>query len=106
MLGQPPSARVSARDVKIGKFDILATYTYAQVLLDGSSDEVAKEWGIVAVIVGSHTRNGYVRDHRAEKDPRSGRKRRRSQSGPSTARWRTSWAHLLKGVPARDEEAR
>jgi hypothetical protein len=33
-------------EVLIGKFDILATYTYAKALLDGAEDVEAKERGI------------------------------------------------------------
>ena len=40
-------------DVSIGKFDILATYTYAQALLDGLNDDEANQRGMVAAIMGS-----------------------------------------------------
>ncbi len=43
---QPPD------DVSIGKFDILATYTYAKPLLDGLDDAGAKQRGMVAAIRG------------------------------------------------------
>ena len=39
-------------DVSIGKFDILATYAYAQALLDGLRDDEAKQRGMVAAIMG------------------------------------------------------
>src|SRR5438105_15496060 len=38
-------AKPSTRDVSIGKFDILATYTYAKALLDGTPADAAKERG-------------------------------------------------------------
>jgi len=40
-------------EVKIGKFDILATYTYARALLDGAPVDEAKVRGIVAAIMGA-----------------------------------------------------
>ena len=45
-------------DVSIGKFDILATYTYAQALLDGMTDDEAKQRGMVAAIMGARGRLG------------------------------------------------
>jgi hypothetical protein len=33
-------------EIMIGKIDILATYTYAKALLDGTNDSEAKERGI------------------------------------------------------------
>jgi hypothetical protein len=46
-------------DVSIGKFDILATYTYAKGLLDGLEDGEAKERGMVAAIMGAKARLGH-----------------------------------------------
>ena len=43
-------------DVSIGKFDILATYTYVKGLLDGLDDDEAKERGMVAAILGAKVR--------------------------------------------------
>jgi hypothetical protein len=59
-------------DVSLGKFDILATYTYARGLLDGLPDDEAKQRGIVAAIMGAQARLG-VRwqqtvDHQALKE--------------------------------------
>jgi hypothetical protein len=56
----------SPDDVSIGKFDILATYTYAQALLDGLDDDEAKQRGMVAAIMGAHTRLGIRREHHEE----------------------------------------
>jgi hypothetical protein len=53
-------------DVSIGKFDILATYTYAQALLDGMADDEAKQRGMVAAIMGAHARLGIRKDHHEE----------------------------------------
>jgi hypothetical protein len=50
-------------DVTIGKFDILATYTYARALLDGLDDGEAKQRGMVAAIMGAQARLGIRKDH-------------------------------------------
>jgi hypothetical protein len=46
-------------DVSIGKFDMLATYTYAKGLLDGLPEDEAKEKGLVAAIMGAKARLGH-----------------------------------------------
>jgi hypothetical protein len=53
-------------DVSIGKFDILATYTYAQAILDGMDDDEAKQRGMVAAIMGAQARLGVRREHHEE----------------------------------------
>ena len=53
-------------DVSIGKFDILATYTYAQALLDGMTDDEAKQRGMVAAIMGAQARLGIRKEHHEE----------------------------------------
>ncbi len=62
----------SPDDVSIGKFDILATYTYAKALLDGLDDEEAKERGMVAAVMGAKAKLGHgggtQDDHKARKD--------------------------------------
>ena len=55
-----------SEDVSIGKFDILATYTYAQALLDGMDDDEAKQRGMVAAIMGAQARLGVRREHHEE----------------------------------------
>jgi hypothetical protein len=55
---QPPS-----NDVSIGKFDILATYAYAEALLHGSPDDEAKQRGMVAAIMGAQARLGVRKEH-------------------------------------------
>jgi hypothetical protein len=45
-------------EVSIGKFDILATYAYAQALLHGLDDDEAKQRGMVAAIMGAQARLG------------------------------------------------
>lgn len=49
-------------DVFIGKFDILATYTYAAALLDGANGSDAKERGMVAAIMGAKAKSGHHAD--------------------------------------------
>jgi hypothetical protein len=53
-------------EVSIGKFDILATYTYAQALLDGMADDEAKQRKMVAAIMGAQARLGVRREHHEE----------------------------------------
>ena len=53
-------------DVSIGKFDILATYVYAQALLDGMDDDEAKQRGMVAAIMGAQARLGVRKEHHEE----------------------------------------
>src|SRR5580698_10022835 len=53
-------------DVTIGKFDILATYTYAKCLLDGHTEDEAKQRGMVAAIMGAQARLGIRKDHHEE----------------------------------------
>jgi hypothetical protein len=59
-------------DVSIGKFDVLATYTYAKALLGGADDSEAKERGMVAAIMGARARLGYAdsrhEDYQADKE--------------------------------------
>ncbi len=56
----------SPRDLSIGKFDILATYVYAQALLHGMDDDEAKQRGMVAAIMGAQARLGIRKDHHEE----------------------------------------
>jgi hypothetical protein len=53
-------------DVSIGKFDILATYVYAQDLLNGLGDDEAKQRGMVAAIMGAQARLGIRKEHHEE----------------------------------------
>src|SRR5262245_34112772 len=52
MAKQPPN------DVSIGKFDILATYTFAHGLLAGHDEDEAKQRGMVAAVMGAQARLG------------------------------------------------
>jgi hypothetical protein len=47
-------------EVRIGKFDILATYSYAKALLEGASADEAKQRGIVAAIMGAKAKLGHT----------------------------------------------
>ena len=64
----------SLEDVSIGKFDILATYTYAKGLADGLPDDEARERGMVAAVMGAKARMGHGGgthhhdDYKADKD--------------------------------------
>jgi hypothetical protein len=51
-------ATKKADDVSIGKFDVLATYTYTKALLAGADDSAAKERGMVAAIMGARAKLG------------------------------------------------
>ncbi len=65
-------AKKKPDDVSIGKFDILATYTYAKALLDGLGDDEARERGMVAAVMGAKAKSGHgggtQDDHKADKD--------------------------------------
>jgi hypothetical protein len=60
MAKKPPS------EVSIGKFDILATYTFAQALLRGLDDDEAKQRGMVAAIMGAQARLGVRKERHDE----------------------------------------
>jgi len=53
-------------DVTIGKFDILATYTYIHALLNGMDEDQAKQRGMVAAIMGAQARLGIRKEHKEE----------------------------------------
>jgi hypothetical protein len=59
-------AKSPSGDVSIGKFDILATYTYAHALLSGINDDEAKQRGMVAAIMGAQARLGIRKEHKEE----------------------------------------
>ena len=66
MNGAGIMAKQPQGDVSIGKFDTLATYTYAQALLDGMTDDEAKQRGMVAAIMGAQARLGIRKEHHEE----------------------------------------
>jgi hypothetical protein len=53
-------------EVSIGKFDILATYTYINCLLSGMDEDQAKQRGMVAAIMGAQARLGIRKEHHEE----------------------------------------
>jgi hypothetical protein len=61
-------AKSKRSDVSIGKFDILATFTYAKALLDGLPEPEAKERVVVAAIMGARAKLGHANDHKSEKE--------------------------------------
>src|SRR4051812_11142797 len=52
-------AKKKSDDNSIGKFDLLATYTYARGLIDGLPEDEARERGMVAAIMGAKARLGH-----------------------------------------------
>lgn len=55
-----------SENASIGKFDNLATDTYAKYLLDGLGDDEAEQRGMVAAIMGAQARLGIRKDHHEE----------------------------------------
>jgi hypothetical protein len=55
--------RSKQKDVSIGKFDILSTYTFAKALLDDVAEDDAKVRGMVAAIMGAQMRTGRHHGH-------------------------------------------
>jgi hypothetical protein len=62
----PIMAKKPPNDVSIGKFDILATYTYAQALVHALDEDEAKQRGMVAAIMGAQARLGVRKEHHEE----------------------------------------
>jgi hypothetical protein len=60
------SKEKTPNEVSIGKFDILATYTYAHAFLGGMDDDEAKQQGMVAAIMGAQARLGIRKEHKEE----------------------------------------
>ena len=59
MLRRPrnlPERPRPGRDARIGKFEILAIYTYAKALRDGLPEPEARQRGIVAAVMGARSR--------------------------------------------------
>lgn len=52
----PAGPDATRNDLLIGKFEILATYTYAKALRDGLPEPEAKQRGIVAAVMGARSR--------------------------------------------------
>jgi hypothetical protein len=56
----------NSKDVSIGKFDILATYTYVHAMLSGMDEDQAKQRGMVAAIMGAQARLGIRKEHKED----------------------------------------
>jgi hypothetical protein len=56
-------AKSEPAEVRIGKFDILATYAYAEALRDGMTDAESRQRGMVAAIMGAQARLGTQHRH-------------------------------------------
>ena len=69
----------------IGKFEILATYTYAKAIRDGLSEREAKERGIVAAVMGARARGANRGGPRAREDPGKTKQQRPKPSQRLTA---------------------
>jgi hypothetical protein len=88
-MGRVMAKSKTAGDVSIGKFDILATYTYARAALSGMSSDEAKVRGMVAAIMGAHARMGLPPHGRAheqgfeEEKDRAERKKKSSITAES-----------------------
>ena len=68
---EPPGTDAPRTDALIGKFEILATYTYAKALRAGLSEPEAKQRGIVAAVMGARARGVSRGGPRAPADSRT-----------------------------------
>ena len=98
-------------DVSIGKFDILATYTYAKALLDGLDDDEARERGMVAAVMGAKARSGHGGGTQDDHKARQGRRREEEKDDDHRRVVRPSGRRqdgrvLRQVLPADHEEAR
>jgi hypothetical protein len=66
-----PATAASHTGVLIGKFEILATFTYAKALRDGRPDSEAKRRGIMAAVMGARSRGVSRGGPRAPADTRA-----------------------------------
>ena len=68
---EPPGMDAPRTDALIGKFEILATYTYAKALRAGLPEPEAKQRGIVAAVMGARARGVSRGGPRAPADSRT-----------------------------------
>jgi hypothetical protein len=66
-----PTTAASHPGVLIGKFEILATFTYAKALRDGRPDSEAKQRGIMAAVMGARSQGVSRGGPRATADTRA-----------------------------------
>jgi hypothetical protein len=71
--------------VSVGKFEILAAFTYAKALRNGWSEPEAKERGIVAAVAAVRARSGARGGPRASGDSTPAKEASRKKSKPLTA---------------------
>ena len=64
-----PRADTPSSHPRIGKFELLAIYTYARALRDGLTDSEAKERGITAAVMGARSRGLTRGASRSNSDP-------------------------------------
>jgi hypothetical protein len=76
-------ATKKALEVSIGKFDILATYTYAKGLFDGLDDAEARERGMVAAIMGPQAKSGHSGGRHAQDKQAAEKKKKTSITAAS-----------------------
>jgi hypothetical protein len=67
----PAGPEATRNDTLIGKFEILATYTYAKALRDGLPEPEAKQRGIVAAVMGARSRGASRGGPRAPADSKT-----------------------------------
>ena len=68
---EPPGTDAPRTDALIGKFEILATYTYAKALRAGLPEPEAKQRGLVAAVMGARARGVSRGGPRAPADTRT-----------------------------------
>jgi hypothetical protein len=81
---------ISASESSIGKFELLATFTYAKALHDGLSDSKAKQRGIVAAVMGARSRGARRGVRESLLSPLDRSQARQSHSSCSRPRHSTS----------------
>ena len=68
---EPPGTGAPRTGALIGKFEFLATYTYAKALRDGLPEPEAKQRGIVAAVMGARSRGVSRRGPRTPADSKT-----------------------------------
>src|SRR5208283_3502731 len=68
---EPPGTDAPRTNALIGKFEVLATYTYAKALRAGLPEPEAKQRGIVAAVMGARARGVSRGGPRAPADSRA-----------------------------------
>jgi len=94
---EPPGTGAPRTDALIGKFEILATYTYAKTLRDGLPEPEAKQRGIVAAVMGARSRGVRRGGPRAPADSNA------SKQGPATRKQTLTAATFDEQVAAKME---